>query len=217
MNPTHSLETIRDNYRHLLASNAPRSFRFGICCSALEVLEGLLAVSKAFMTTTFVCSASSFHRARRQPRNVNTTLISGHCVTPQISIYEWLSVNPPVPVAQKCATCNSDMTKSYKINFAPPIIAFSCKGIPCLNIDLTFEMKLDTGCTTVSYYLLGVVYWWQHASHFTSRLVVNRTSVFKHDSMLFSGVPVLEPGDPRSFDFRVCGDGIASLAVYSKI
>ena len=109
------------------------------------------------------------------------------------------------------------MYKSYNINFAPPIIAFSCEGNPNLNIDFTVDMLLIAGRTTVSYYLFGVVYWWQQTSHFTSRLIVSRTSVSKHDGMLFDGIPILEPREPHSFDFRVCGEGIASLAIYSKI
>ena len=215
--PALSLETVRDNYRHILASSNPSSFRFGMYCSAHELLDGLLTVTKVFMTTTFVCSTSTFHRARRQPRNVKTTLISGHGVTPQTSTYEWLSINPPASVLQKCSTCNSVMYKSYKINFAPPILAFSCEGNPNLKIDLTVDLILNAGRTTVKYYLFGVVYWWQQTSHFTSRLIVNRTSVFKHDGMLFDGKPILEPGEPHCFDFRVCGEGIASLAIYSKV
>lgn len=213
-NSTLTLETARDDFRRILAVDRPRNFPFGAYCAVVEALQYTLALKKPFMTTSLICAQG--HRARRQPWNVNDCVVTGHRIMPQISTNQWLSLNPPAPWVNTCATCNGVLVKAFKINFAPPVIAVSCEGNPDLAIDLIVKLPIHGQQDPSIYDLKGVIYWWANAAHFTCRIITNENIVYRHDGMSNDGAPIRESISAENIIFRFCDSAPASVAVYSK-
>ncbi|KAF8229608.1 hypothetical protein L208DRAFT_1480007 [Tricholoma matsutake] len=122
---TLSLETIRDNFRQLLA-NVSREFEFGEFASVHSILEHLLETSQPVTPSTQQCSSCEHPTGREIDCSsclVYTFALPGMALQSHWNHQEQL-------LASTCPGCGQPQIRKTTFQSHPPLIAFQWGGDP---------------------------------------------------------------------------------------
>ena len=156
-----SLETIRDNFRHLLA-NASEEFEFGEFTSVHSILEELLKTGQCVTSSTQQCSSCEHSRGRETD---TTSCLVYTFALPGMSLQAHLNDQEQI-LASSCLMCGQPQVRKTTFQSHPPLIAFQWGVAPPI---LHTSLRITCRDVTKEYMLQGVIYYANQ--HFTAHFL----------------------------------------------
>ena len=205
---SYSLEEIRDQLRHCLAS-LDDDFTFGRYASVHTIMNRILVSQDLVTKSVRRCRASGNHTVDGDERLSSSCEImmmgaSGSAPT-GYSIQEFIN-NFSMPLSGTCPECGDELLRSFLFAFHPPLLCIELWQIPRL---LDPVLHINVGGLHRRYKLRGVIYF--SGEHFTCRVITRNGMVWFHDGIFTGSSLVYESPDISSIPMEE-----STLAVYIR-
>ena len=202
-----SLESCRDQLRHMLCNRMPNLFVWGRYTSLDAILYKLLHTEKVIRSSRHICP-NGHNVARRQTLSHSPvfSIVDGFSGTAQYWMTHFQS-----PVSTRCQECNSTLNIKFTLESLSPLIVLDVSGAGSVRPDLVLHVKIHHQPEPYAYHLRGIGYF--GGGHFVSRILKSDGCVWYHDGME-TGRSMDYHGLANSFDWRMCRGKIPNIYIY---
>ena len=190
--PTFSLEQIREDFRHRLAS-VSQEFTFGSYTSVQSIGDYLFHSEEIIATSDVFCpDGHSADRDRGSSMSSYQIIILD---TTENSLQAFMD-NFTLELASTCATCDSHLMKRTTFLQTPPLLAFDISNDSTSTLTLDPVISISCDNSQIRYVLRGVIYFDNH--HFTERVITSTGMIWYHDGIFTGPSLVFESQDLTS-------------------
>jgi hypothetical protein len=201
-----TLESVRDELRHLFHDLHLPRLRWGIYTSANQVMRTLFTTSRDLVSSQLACK-NQHQICRLNPSSLSCYVLDAGTTQYQ-SISGWMQNFVEVSRVQ-CDICGEFLLRQFHFESIPQVLIFDVEGVEMV---IDKEIQIVKNGKYISMALKGVIYFGEY--HYTSRVIVNN-QVWFHDG-LSTGKEMMYEGELHTMtDFYHSRGKEAHVAVYA--